>query len=110
MARRNDEQIESHLKSTSVGPRITPQQIDSLIAREEYHVFPGSCMTVCCLTLANGFNTVGEAACADPANFDAAVGRDVAFNKARDKVFELEGYLLKQRLHDGHVSGGGHGA
>jgi hypothetical protein len=30
--------------------RITPDMLDSEIISARYHVFPGSCLTVCCLT------------------------------------------------------------
>jgi hypothetical protein len=40
----------------------------------------------------------GESACASPDNFNEKLGRDVAFQKAKDKIWPLEGYLLKQAL------------
>ena len=86
-------------------PRLTPELIDAAIAGEDYHVFAGSQLTVCCLTLANGFTVTGESACASPANFDAAIGRDIARSNARQKIWALEGYLLKQRLFEAANSG-----
>ena len=92
-------QIESEIQAKGLNaPRLTPALIDGAIAGEDYHVFPGSQLTVCCLTLRNGFTVVGESACASPANFDAELGRKIARNKARDKIWALEGYLLKERL------------
>lgn len=61
---------------------------------------PGSCLTVCCMTLANGFTVTGESACASPANFDEEIGKKIAFEQARNKIWTLEGYLLKQKLHE----------
>lgn len=81
-------------------PRITPEQIDGLIASEAYHIFPGTTVTVCCLGLINGFTTVGESACASPENFDEAIGRKIARANARDKIRALEGYLLRQKLYE----------
>lgn len=78
--------------------RLTPQLIDSVIVSREFHIFESTLLTVCCLTLKNGFNVTGESACVSPANFDKEVGEEVAFNKARNKIWELEGYLLKERL------------
>lgn len=80
-------------------PRLTPPLIEASIKAEAYYVFPGTQLTVCCLTLANGFNTVGESACASPENFDAEIGRRIARENAKQKIWALEGYLLKQRLH-----------
>ncbi|KQI68024.1 hypothetical protein AN189_13020 [Loktanella sp. 3ANDIMAR09] len=78
--------------------RLTPDLIDSAIAGVDYHVFPGTQKTVCCLSLKNGFSVIGEAACASPENFDAEIGRRIAYSDAREKIWGLEGYLLKQRL------------
>ena len=79
-------------------PRLTPEKIDGVIVNEAYHVFPGTTVTVCCLTLENGYNVVGESAAASPENFDEEVGRVISRRNARDKIWSLEGYLLKDRL------------
>ena len=55
---------------------------------------------MCCLTLQNGFTVTGESACASPENFDAEIGKKIARDNARNKIWMLEGYLLKQKLHD----------
>lgn len=81
-------------------PRLTPQHIDATILAEQYHVFPGTTLTVCCLTLRNGFQVTGESAAASPENFDEQIGRDIARRNARDKVWSLEGYLLREQLHN----------
>lgn len=79
-------------------PRLTPEAIDAAIAAEAYYVFPGTTLTVCCLTLQNGFTVTGESAAASPENFDRDIGEKIARRNARDKIWSLEGYLLKQRL------------
>ena len=97
----NEVELEKKIVDAELtAPRITPDHIDSLIKDADYHVFGKSCMTVCCLTLRNGFNVVGESACASPENFDAAIGREIAFRNAREKIWALEGYLLKEKLSD----------
>lgn len=93
---------ELELEITTKGlnaPRLTPDSIDWVISKDDYYVFPGTCFTVCLLTLENGFNVCGESACASPENFDAEIGRNIAFKNAREKIWQLEGYLLKQLLH-----------
>jgi len=82
-------------------PRVTPDRIDEVIVDEDYHVFEGSQLTVCMLTLENGFTVTGESACASPENFNAELGRSIARGNARDKIWALEGYVLKQALFDG---------
>ena len=59
-----------------------------------------SLLTFCVCTLKNGFTVTGESACASPENFDAEIGRKVARDNAVSKVWMLEGYLLKQQLHE----------
>lgn len=91
--------IEAKIVSAGLtAPRITPAHIDSQIAREDYHVFPGTTVTVCCLELKNGFCIVGESAAASPENFNEQIGRDIARRNARDKIWSLEGYLLRTTL------------
>lgn len=79
-------------------PRLTPEAIDAACASKQFHVFEGSCLTVCCLTLKNGFTVTGESACASPENFNQEIGEKIAFENARNKVWALEGYRLKQYL------------
>lgn len=79
-------------------PRLTPALIDAKIVKDDYHVF-GRVLTVCVLTLRNGFTVTGESACASPENFDQELGRKIARTNARDKIWALEGYLLRERLH-----------
>ncbi len=81
-------------------PRLTPEAIDSKISETAYHVFPGSQLTVCCITLTNGFTVTGNSACASPENFNKELGEKIAFKNAREEIWALEGYLLKQALHN----------
>jgi len=103
---RDEQEIEKQIQDKNLNaPRLTPALIDGLITKKEFHVFEGSCLTVCCLTLLNGFNVVGESACASPSNFNKELGEEIAFKNARDKIWQLEGYLLKQRLYEGLIAG-----
>ena len=77
-------------------PRITPEHIKDTIIKDDYHVFPDTLLTVCVLTLVNGFTVVGTSACVSPENFKEEIGREVAREGAVDKIWALEGYLLKQ--------------
>lgn len=97
----DEKQLEQEIQDRGLtAARITPAQVDATIVGEDYHVFPGSCLTVCCLTLRNGFTVTGESACASPANFNAEIGRMIARVNARQKIWALECYLLRQRIHD----------
>lgn len=91
--------IEAELVAKGLNaPRLTPAHIDATIAGETYHHFPGTTLTICVLTLFNGFTVVGQSAAASPENFDADVGRRIARADAREKIWPLAGYLLKTRL------------
>lgn len=79
-------------------PRVTPEIVDATIVDEDYHVFPRTTLTVCCLKLRNGFTVTGESACASPENFDVELGRKIARQNAREKIWALEGYALRERL------------
>jgi len=96
---RSEQEIEQAIQAKNLNaPRLTPALIDEAIIAEQYHIFPGTTVTVCVLTLRNGFNTVGYSAAASPDNFDEEIGRKIAKDNARQKVWSLEGYLLKQSL------------
>ncbi len=95
----NETQIEQAVQAAGLtAPRVTPEHIDSLITGAQYYVFPGTTVTVCCLKLANGYSVVGYSAAASPENFSEQIGRDIARTEARDKIWALEGYLLRQQL------------
>lgn len=91
--------------SEAIQPRLTPASIEAVVKREDYHVFPGTTLTVCCLTLRNGFHVTGESACASPAIFNEAKGREIARANAVQKIWALEGYLLRQMLHVAAIDG-----
>lgn len=96
----NDEaRIEAEIQAKGLNaPRLTPDHIDACIAAEAFHVFPGTTLTVCALTLRNGFIVTGTSAAASLENFDEAIGRDIARRNAREQIWGFEGYLLRERL------------
>lgn len=92
-------EIEKEIQAKGLtAPRLTPDHIDAAIVSEQYHVFQGTTLTVCALTLRNGFIVTGESAAASPANFDQAIGRKISRENARNKIWALEGYLLREKL------------
>lgn len=127
----NDQQIESEIQAKGLtAPRVTPQDIESNIASENYFTaadgYAGGLtsedilkmpknadglpvvaapdalelLTFCVLVLRNGFTVTGESACASAENFDAELGRKIARQNAVQKLWPLMGYALKQRLHE----------
>lgn len=99
---KDEQQIENEIQAKGLNaPRLNPLMIDKTIVSEQYHVFPGTTLTVCALTLRNGYIVTGESAAASPANFDQAIGRKIARENARNKIWGLEGYLLREKLAGG---------
>lgn len=96
---RDEQKIEAEIQAKGLNaPRLNPAHIDAQITGEAFYVFPGTTMTVCCLTLRNGFQVIGESAAASPENFNAEIGQKIARDNARNKIWALEGYLLRSRL------------
>jgi hypothetical protein len=95
----NEAAIEAELQAKGLtAPRLTPDMISNKINQIQFHRFPETTLTICALTLQNGFVVVGESAAASPANFDEEIGRNIAFENARQKIWALEGYLLRESL------------
>ena len=123
----NEQSIEQEIQSKNLNaPRITPDHIDSVIqsvhfftagdgyagalaSSEEFNSLPEGerfinppqqldLLTFCVIVLKNGFTVTGESACASPENFNAEIGKKIAYDNAREKIWLLEGYLLKEKL------------
>lgn len=119
--------IEAEIQAKGLtAPRVTPQRIEEVIMEEVYFTamqgFEGSyggvahlahaimdgkaheppaalgLLTFCVLVLKNGFTVTGESACVSPENFNAELGRKTARQHAVDKIWPLEGYLLREQL------------
>lgn len=123
----NDQAIEQEIQDKGLtAPRVTPARIEEVIVSEHYftaeagvlgayklnndayvgsvpsdkNAAPLSLLTFCVLVLENGFTVTGESACASPENFDAELGRKIARANAVNKIGPLEGYVLRQKLHE----------
>lgn len=124
----SDKDIEQDIQEKGkTAPRVTPDHIESIIKGEYFFTAKEgviganegvavrnenpvdnnqplddadslSLLTFCVLVLKNGFTVTGESACASPENFDAEIGRKIARANAVEKIWPLEGYLLKQKL------------
>ncbi|WP_151775910.1 Gp49 family protein [Acinetobacter colistiniresistens] len=127
-----EQQIEQEIQSKNLNaPRLTPDHIGSVIVSEHYFTaaqgdakaiedwafvngsLNGAAMrpvpkalellTFCVLVLKNGFTVTGESACASPENFDKLLGQKIAYENARNKIWQLEGYLLKEKLYQAEI-------
>jgi len=119
--RTDDSEIEQEIKAKGLtAPRVTPADLEANIASTHYFTaadgeqgrlmgegrapcgIPSNealcLLTFCVLVLRNGFTVTGESACASPENFDAEIGRRVARENAKQKIWPLMGYMLKEQL------------
>lgn len=87
--------------------RITPEAIEAAIVSENYFTAADKVensheslklLTFCVLVLQNGFTVTGESACAAPENFDFEIGKKIARDNAKAKIWPLMGYELKSKL------------
>jgi Phage protein (N4 Gp49/phage Sf6 gene 66) family len=115
--RTDDTAIEQDIQAKGLtAPRVTPADIESNIDYTHYFTAREGCegagmgggvyhesiglLTFCVLVLRNGFTVTGESACASPENFNAEIGRKIAYENAKQKIWPLMGYALKQQLHN----------
>ena len=69
------------------------------IKDETYYIFPGTTVTTCLLTLENGTKVLGiNYGAIDPERHGWEQGRLNAYENAFEKIWELEGYLLREKL------------
>lgn len=79
--------------------RVTLEHILAKIGDEQYHQLgPHGQLTLCVMTMKNGYVIVGKSAPADPKNFDAELGRRFAREDCLRQLWPLEGYLLCEQL------------
>jgi len=77
--------------------KLTIEDIESKI-KEETYLMLGKKTTLCFIILKNGFEIISSSACVDPNIFDFKIGKKEARKAAIDKIWELEGYLLQEKL------------
>lgn len=97
----NEQQLEARINELGLNaPRIRPADVDAVISDVTYTTLPSGKVMVCELTLRNGFTVRGEAAAVSKENFSEEIGKEVSYKNAREQIWQLEGYLLQQRLRE----------
>lgn len=94
-------------------PRVSLADMEAAIEAENYlnagdaaervgqpATAPMHLMTLCFLTMRNGFVVIGKSAPASPENFDAAKGRTFAREDAIRQLWPLMGFALRQQIYD----------
>lgn len=93
---------ESNERSKAV--QKTPWRVDldkmkELVKSTEY-INPESLphMTIAVVVLENGYALMGMSAPADPANFNADLGKEYAYEDALRKLWPLEAYVMRDHM------------
>lgn len=77
--------------------KLTKEFLESEIDKVEYNRF-GETNTHCTITTKSGFSFTGESACVDPKNFNQAIGEQVAYENAFEKMWMPYGFWLHKAL------------
>lgn len=78
---------------------LTQNDIDAKIKDAKFTILEDGRTTICNLYLENGFTVRGESSCVSKDNFNKDIGEQIALENAKNKVWELEGYLLAEDIY-----------
>jgi len=90
----NNQQLEQSLEA-SPAERVTKEYMESRIVDKTFLRFFDT-VTLCQLTLDNGYSVRGESACVKPENYNQEIGERIAFDNAFNKLWPLFGFLLAE--------------
>jgi hypothetical protein len=83
--------------------KITLEEITAKIVETHYWIVPNSTVTVCAITLTNGFTVTGKSGTVSEQFFDEDIGKQVALNNAVQEIWAAEGYLMRQKLYEAGI-------
>jgi hypothetical protein len=97
--------------AVSVAPRVTKADIEAKIAAVNWTTADKAfgtfgapsleahkLLTICVITMQNGFTFLGKSACASPENFNAELGSQLAYEDAFRQIWPVEAYVLRNEL------------
>lgn len=78
---------------------VTQKMVDDIFSKAEKNVFTifDKC-TIVCVKLENGFVLTESSACVDPVNYNEEIGKEICFERIKNRIWELEGYKLQCRI------------
>lgn len=95
----SEQDLENEIQEKGLNaPRLTPADIDAAIVDKTFTVLPSGKTMICELVLRNGFTVIGKSAVVSIDNFDQEIGEKVSYENARNEVWQLEAYLLQDRV------------
>ncbi|MFT8930026.1 MAG: Gp49 family protein [Sporolactobacillus sp.] len=78
---------------------VTQEHIDEIFEHSEIKVQTVfNKTTIVSAKLPNGFVIVESTGCVDPANYSEEIGKEICIERIKNKIWELEGYLLQDKL------------
>lgn len=103
------EATEAECAANAVAPRVSLTDIENSIA--ERHDLNGGVvagvpnkdhslylLSICLVVMKNGFTIIGKSAPASADNFNAELGRKLAYEDAVRQIWPLMGFALRDRL------------
>lgn len=85
-------------KDLPSGVSIGQQMVDDFIDNVESMTM-GEKTTVTQITLKNGFIITESSSCVDPKNYSMEIGEEINLEHAKNKIWELLGFLLQTAYH-----------
>ena len=100
-------------EAVAVAPRVRLADIEAAIEGVYYttaqralsdevieidHLAQLSLLTICVVVMRNGFTVIGKSAPASPENFNADLGKRLAYEDAVRQLWPLMGFALRERL------------
>ncbi len=94
VASRNREELQKQFEKDGKTRYVKTEDVDAEILTTQHHHFHGTTVTVCVISLHNGFTVVGKSACANPDNFETVLGESLAFEDAKQQMYALLAFRL----------------
>lgn len=85
-------------KDLPSGVSIDQQMVDDFIDKV-VSITMGEKTTVTQVTLKNGFIITESSSCVDPKNYSMEIGEEINLDHAKNKIWELLGFLLQTAYH-----------
>ena len=80
-------------------PHVREDEIEQRIRSTDYFALPGTTVTICRITLDNGYSVLGAHACGLLTHPDEPADQRKAYEDAFRKLWPLFGFLLAEDLH-----------
>ena len=84
------------MASRGCAPRVSREALEAKVRDVEY-ITRGT-LTLCILTMANGYQAVGKSRPVSADNFIGAEARAFAYEDALREVWPMEGYILREAI------------